>query len=49
MTADICISVDWVENNNKKKKKKKKEKKRPTDPFFSRHVTVNTSILLIWP
>ena len=36
MTADMCISVVWVA---------KKKKSRPTDPFFSRHVTVNTTFL----
>ena len=33
MTADICISVDWVENNNKKKKKKKNKNDLPTHFF----------------
>ena len=39
MTANLCISVVWVE-------KKKKKKSRPTDPFFSRHVTVNNFFFL---
>ena len=36
MTVNICIS----------KKKKKKKESQPTDPFFSRHVTVNTTFFL---
>ena len=44
MTANMCISVVWGE-----KKKKKKKKINPALPthFFSRHVTVNTT--LFWP
>ena len=44
MTANMCISVVWVEQ---KKKSKKKKKSRPTDPFFSRHVTVNTTFYFL--
>ena len=33
--SQTCILVVWVEKN--------KIKYRPTDPFFFRHVTVNTS------
>ena len=33
MTANMCISVVWIE----KKNKKSKQKSWPTEPFFSRH------------
>ena len=39
MTANMCISVVWVEKNQKKS--------RPTDLFFFRHVTVNTTFFFL--